>query len=119
MRYLLAIHTNEVAESKASPEEQGKVWAAYEKYTNDLKDAGVLIGGEPLLPSAHGAKVQVRNGKRTVVDGPFAEAKEVLGGYYVLECKSIQEASEWAARCPGAANGTLEVRQIMDMHGPA
>jgi hypothetical protein len=115
MRYLLAIHTDEAAESKTNPEEQAKVWQAYMKYTDDLKNAGVLIGGEPLLPSAHGTKVRVRNGKRSVVDGPFSEAKEVLGGYYVLECKSLQEASEWAARCPGAAHGTLEVRQIMDM----
>ena len=120
MCFLLAIHTDEKAESKASPEEQSKVWQAYTKYTDDLKAAGVLEGGEPLLPSAHGAKVQLRAGKRSIVDGPFSEAREVLGGYYILACKSPQEANEWVARCPGAAHGTIEVRQIMAMTaGPA
>jgi hypothetical protein len=115
MRYFLAISSDENAEHNLNPDERAKMFKAYGDYTESLRAANVLVQGDPLLPSAQGARVRIRTGKRTVVDGPFTEAKEVFGGYYILQCKSLQEATEWAARCPGASHGTLEVRPIMEM----
>jgi hypothetical protein len=113
MRYLLTIHSDENV--KSTPEQQQKVWQDYTKYTEDLKKAGVMLAGDALLPTATGARIRVRDGKRSVVDGPFTDTKEVLGGYYILKVNSKEEAIEWGSKCPGAQNGTIDVVQIMDM----
>ena len=85
------------------------------KYNTALVDAGILRGAEGLHPPSMGARVTFRGRKPTVTDGPFAEAKEVLGGFWIIEVKSKAEAVEWASRCPAGDNETIEVRQIQDM----
>jgi hypothetical protein len=114
MKYLLTIHTDENADKNASPEEQQKVFAAYMAYTEAMKKAGVWLGGEALQPTETGTRVRVEADKPRVVDGPFTETKEVLGGYYLMEVKSKEEAVEWAKRCPASSHGTVEVRPIWE-----
>jgi hypothetical protein len=115
MRYMILISGDEKSEPQASSADRDQVFAAYMKYTQDLQKAGVYLAGDALMPTATGARVAVRDGKRTIVDGPFAEAKEVIGGYYLIQVKSKEEAVEWASRCPGAHHGTVEVRHVLDL----
>ena len=89
--------------------------AAMMKYNESLQKAGVLLALDGLHPPSMGARVTFPGGKARVVDGPFAEAKEVLGGYWMIDVKSKEEAIEWAKRCPGSENETIEVRQVQEM----
>src|SRR5450755_4307119 len=89
--------------------------AAMMKYNEALKAAGVLITLDGLHPPSAGARVSFAGGKPMVTDGPFTEAKEVLGGYWMIDVKSREEAIEWAKRCPGSPNATIEVRQVQEM----
>ena len=114
MRYLLSIYSDEKADRNQTPEQQQASYGEWMAYTEAMKKAGVWIAGDALQPTDTGTKVQVRSGKSSVVDGPFTETKEVLGGYYLMEVKSKEEAIEWAKRCPGAQNGTIEVRPIWE-----
>jgi hypothetical protein len=82
-----------------------------------MREAGVYVGGDPLDGSHSATSVRVRDGKRLLTDGPFAETKEIIGGYYIIECANLDEAVEWAARCPAVADGVVEVRPIIDMGG--
>ena len=115
MQYMLLIHTDEgrmreaMAAAKGAPEMMG----AYRAYTDAMKQAGVFVAGDALQPSTTATVVRVRDGKTQVLDGPYAEAKEQLGGYYLIEAKDLDAALEWAARCPGAELGTMEVRPVM------
>jgi len=84
------------------------------KYNDDLRQAGVLVALDGLHPPSSGARVSFKGGVPFVTDGPFAEAKEVLGGYWVIDVKSRKEAIDWAKRCPGADNEVIEVRQIQE-----
>jgi hypothetical protein len=86
--------------------------AAMMKYNDDLKKAGVLVALDGLHPPSMGARVSFEGGKPKVTDGPFAEAKEVLGGYWMIDVKSKEEAIEWATRCPASPNEIIEVRQV-------
>ena len=88
--------------------------AAMTKFNNELKKAGVLLALDGLHPPSMGARVTFAGGKPKVTDGPFAEAKEVLGGYWMIQVKSKEEAIEWAKRIPGSPNETVEVRQVME-----
>ncbi len=88
--------------------------AAMMKYNNELKKAGVLLALDGLHPPSMGARVTFAGGKPKVTDGPFAEAKEVLGGYWMIQVKSKEEAIEWAKRIPGSPNETVEVRQVQE-----
>jgi len=88
--------------------------AAMMKYNESLQKAGVLLALDGLHPPSMGARVTFAGGQPTVVDGPFAEAKEVLGGYWMIDVRSREEAIEWAKRCPGSANETIEVRQVQE-----
>lgn len=88
--------------------------AAMMKYKESLQKAGVLLALDGLHPPSMGARVTFAGGQPTVVDGPFAEAKEVLGGYWMIDVRSREEAIEWAKRCPGSANETIEVRQVQE-----
>jgi hypothetical protein len=118
MRYMILIAGNEKAVETIHEKEGQQIVAAYVKYTDDLKKAGVLLAGDPLHQSSKGARVTVSAGKRKVVDGPFAEAKEVVGGYYLIQVKSKEEAIEWASRCPGAHypdRAYVEVREVMEL----
>jgi len=89
--------------------------AAMMKYNESLQKAGVLLALDGLHPPSMGARVSFEGGKPKVTDGPFAEAKEVLGGYWMIQVKSKEEAIEWASRCPGGENEVIEVRQVQEM----
>ncbi|AXI03636.1 YciI family protein [Aquirhabdus parva] len=84
------------------------------KYNEDLQKAGILLALEGLHPPAAGTRVSFGNGKPVVTDGPFAEAKESVGGYWIIQVKSKEEAIEWVKRCPAGANDTIEIRQIFE-----
>jgi hypothetical protein len=85
------------------------------RYNNELKEAGVLITLDGLHPPSMGVRVSFESGKPVVIDGPFTESKEVIGGYWMIEVKSREEAIAWAKRCPAANNETIEIRQVMEM----
>ena len=89
--------------------------AAMMKYNNQLKEAGILITLDGLHPPSMGVRVSFENGRPVVTDGPFAESKEVIGGYWMIDVKSREEAIAWAKRCPAANNETIEIRQVMEM----
>jgi hypothetical protein len=96
--------------------ETGVDWAQreadYESYFKALGEAGVMRGGPRLEPSTTATTVAIRDGQRLITDGPFGEAREQLGGIFVLDCAHLDEALEWAARCPAASHGTVEVRPV-------
>jgi hypothetical protein len=112
MQFLLLIHGNE--NRTMSQPEREQMHAAYRDYTKEMTGAGIMRGGDALMPTEKGAKVSVREGKTRIVDGPFTEAKEVLGGYYLVDVATRDEAVKWAAKCPGALHGTMEVREVMN-----
>ena len=85
------------------------------KYNEELRKAGVLLALEGLHPASMGARISFAEGKPKVTDGPFAEATEVLGGYWMIQVKSKEEAIQWASRCPASPNETIEIRQVMEM----
>lgn len=95
----------------------GTIMASYAAYSKTLADAGVMVGGAGLLPPHAGTTVRLRDGVRHVQDGPFADTKEQLGGYYVIDVPDLDRALEWAARCPGAGTGVVEVRPHLVMPG--
>lgn len=114
MRYLLLIYTQEQDEVEATPAEQEAVMEAYFAYSREVREAGVMLSGEALQPTSTATTVRVREGKTLAADGPFAETKEQLGGYYMLECPNLDDAIEWAARIPGASRGSVEIRPLVD-----
>jgi len=113
MRYLLLIYTPESTMPPA-PVEGRKMMAAYAEFTQDVRERGLMESGEALQPTSTATTVKVRNGERIITDGPFAETREVLGGYYLLNCKDLDEALDCAARIPGAQVGSVEVRPILE-----
>lgn len=115
MQYMLLIYGNEAGMLSASKEVAGQMMAAYGAYTEAMKKAGVYIGGNRLQPTSSATTVRARNGKSSVLDGPYAETKEQLGGYYMIEAADLDAALSWAARCPGAAHGAIEVRPLWAM----
>jgi hypothetical protein len=92
-----------------------KAVAAMMKYNESLQQAGVLLALDGLHPPAMGARVSFAGGKPKVIDGPFPEAKEVVGGYWMIQVRSKEEAVEWARRCPGSENEVIEIRQVQEM----
>ena len=112
MEYMLLIYQDESTQAEMDPSEREKMWAAYGEYTKALEEAGVLRAGQPLQPIATATTVRVRDGRTATTDGPFAETKEQLGGYYLMECKDLDEAIEYASRIPSARYGSVEVRPI-------
>jgi hypothetical protein len=113
LRYLLLIYT-EPPPTPMSDEEQGAELAAYGAYSTWLRDTGQFLGGEALQPVSDATTVQVVDGRRVVTDGPFAETKEHLGGYYLLEAPDLDAAIEAASRMPAAQRGKVEVRPIWE-----
>lgn len=118
MQYLLLIYGDESAAASVSEEEQTAVFQEYMRYTQEIDEAGKYVGGEALQPTETATTVRVRDGKTLTTDGPFAETREQLGGYYVVEADNLDEAIELAARIPGARSGSIEVRPIMPTPGP-
>ena len=117
MQYLLLIYQDERAQGEAwgqlSEEEQGREMRAWYGYTEELQKSGAHVAGEALQPTGTARTVRVDGGERMVTDGPFAETKEQLGGYYVVDVESEEQALEWAAKMPSLPNGSVEVRPIM------
>ena len=112
MKYLLMIYGNEAAIKAASKADSDQMLAAYGAYTEAMKKAGVHVDSNRLRPTASGTTVRVANGKTEVLDGPYAETKEQLGGYYMIEVPDLDAALSWAARCPAASHGAVEVRPL-------
>ena len=122
MRYMLLIYTNEQSTEALLPEEQERIGAEHGAVMAETSRRGILKGAEPLQPTSTATTVRVDNGKALVTDGPFAETKEQLAGYYILDCKDLDEALEWAARIPtacGGGTGCVEVRPIRAMRATA
>ena len=114
MQYLLTIYIDESAVDAVPPEQGVKVTEAYEALTAELKQAGVFLGGEGLQRTSTATTVRVRDGEPLLTDGPFAETREQLGGFYLLECRDLDEAIGWATQIPGAQAGAIEVRPVMN-----
>jgi len=112
MQYLAMIYGDETGWESLSAEEREQVFAAYNAFSEEAGKAGVLVDGAELDSTSTATTVRVRNQQMLVTDGPFTELKEALGGYFVLECDSIDAACEWAARIPAASDGAVEVRPI-------
>ena len=115
MQYMLLIYGDEQALATATPDQLGKQFERYNQYSQWLKDQGLFVGGDPLTSTEQATTVRVRGGKTTTTDGPFAETKEQLGGYYIVEAENLDRAIEAAGRCPGAEDGSMEVRPIPEM----
>jgi hypothetical protein len=113
MRYMLLIYGPEQA--PAGGDQAMPDMAPWFAYTDWLREKGLYRAGDPLAPTTAATTIRVRDGARLTTDGPFAETKEVLGGYYIIESDDIDVALEAAARCPGALYGSMEVRPIVDM----
>jgi hypothetical protein len=114
MKYLCTIYGDESQWSDVTPEQMSEVMAAYGAFGEEAGAAGVILAGEGLEPTSAATTVRVRDGERMLTDGPFAETKEQLGGFYLLECGSLDEAIEWASKIPGASAGSVEVRPVMN-----
>jgi hypothetical protein len=115
MQYLLMLYADESGWGKMTPAEQQQGMAAYMAYTEALKKAGAYVGSNRLQPISSATTVKVTNGKQQVLDGPYADSKEQLGGYYLIEAPDLDAAIAWAARCPGSGHGTIEVRPVWEM----
>jgi hypothetical protein len=112
MEYLALIYGDEATWERFSDDERDAVYEQYGDFARAAGDAGVLSGGEELGPTSSATTVRVRDGRQLVTDGPYAEVKESLGGYFILDCPSFDEAIGWAARIPGASHGAVEVRPV-------
>jgi hypothetical protein len=115
MQYMLLIYADEAARASVPKEQMGQMFAAYGAYTEAMKKAGVFKAGDPLEPSSAATTVRAPNGKAQVLNGPYAETREQLGGYYLIEAADLDAALSWAARCPGAQFGAIEVRPVHKM----
>lgn len=115
MQYLLMLYVNEAGWPKLTKAEQEQGTAAYMAYTEALNKSGALKGTNRLKPSSAATTVRLANGKTQVLDGPYAEAKEQLGGYYLIDVADLDAALSWAARCPTTGHGVVEVRPIWAM----
>lgn len=113
MQYLLLIYQDEAAHAQWSQERLAAEFEAYNVYGEEVAKRGVLQGGNAVMPTNTATTVRVRNGKTLTTDGPFAETKEQLGGYYLMNCKDLDEAITLAAKIPAASDGSIEIRPIM------
>lgn len=113
MKYVCLIYGVD-ATAAPSPEAMQAELDAYNAFTREVMDRKMMVAAEALHPSHTATTVRVRNGKTSTTDGPFAETKEVLGGFYLLDCKNLDEAIEMAAKIPGALHGSIEVRPVVD-----
>jgi len=117
MKYLCLIYHEEQARQTMLKEDGDKMRADYFAFTDDIKKSGHYLGGNALQPTASATTVRVRNGRTSTTDGPFAETKEQLAGYYLVEAKDLNDAIHVGARIPGARFGSIEVRPIMEIPG--
>jgi hypothetical protein len=117
VQYLLMIYSNEQEMAAMAPAVLAAMTQEYAEFTKSIVQAGQLKAGDRLRPTSTASTVRVRNGKVLITDGPFAETREQLGGYYLVEAKNLDEALGLAARIPGAKNGSIEVRPIWQVGG--
>jgi hypothetical protein len=115
MKYLLMAYVNEGGFAALTPEQREQGAAAYMAYGEALAKAGVAAGSNRLQPSTAATTVRVANGKSQVLDGPYADSKEQLGGYFMIDVPDLDTAISWAARCPAAGHGVVEVRPLWSM----
>jgi hypothetical protein len=115
MQYLLALYADESRFAQMTPEQQKQGYAAYMAYSQALQEAGVLVGSNRLRPSGTATTVRTTDGKPQVLDGPFAESREQLAGYFLIDVPDLDAALQWAGRCPGSQHGIVEVRAIWEM----
>jgi hypothetical protein len=115
MNYMLLIYSDEAARQNTSEAEMGRMIAAYTAYSEAVSKAGILVSADRLRPAAAATTVRVADGKTQVLNGPYAETKEQLGGYYLIDVPDLDAALSWAARCPGASYGSVEVRPVWQM----
>jgi hypothetical protein len=113
MQYLLLIHDDEALWAGMTEKERNAYFQEYMAYTNDLIETGAYVGGNQLQPTETATVVRVRDGETLTTDGPFAETKEQLGGYYLIDVETLDEALEWAAKIPSARLGAIEVRPVV------
>jgi hypothetical protein len=113
MKFMLLLWGDESQWADMSEEEAAAEMARWEEYTNQLTAAGAMVSGEGLQASAMSKTLRIENGERIVTDGPFAETKEQLGGFYVIECESFDAALEWASKVPSAEQGSTEIRPVI------
>ncbi|MGE0060065.1 MAG: YciI family protein [Dehalococcoidia bacterium] len=113
MQYILLIYGDQSSAESMSKDDMDTMMTEYGAYTGEIQQSGAMVAGEALHPTSTATTVKVRDGKTVTTDGPFAETKEQLGGYYVVEAPDLAAAIELAARCPGAKYGSVEVRPIM------
>ncbi len=116
MKYLCLIYEDERLWEKMPKAEAEKVYGEYFAFTDGIKKSGHYIGGNPLKPTHTATTVRVRQGKVSTTDGPFAETKEQLGGYYLVEARDLNDAIQVASRIPGARMGSIEVRPVMEIN---
>jgi hypothetical protein len=113
MQYMCLIYDDEQVFQNMAEDERNKVFGEYGSFTESIRENGSYVAGDALQPTSTATTVRIRDGKTLVTDGPFAETKETLGGFYVLECKDLDEAIDWAAKIPGATTGCVEVRPVI------
>jgi hypothetical protein len=113
MQYMLLIYGDESSWGDHSDEERGQIMQAYGAFTEELRQSGSMVAGDALEPTQTATTIRVQDGETLTTDGPFAETKEQLGGYYLIEADSLDEAIEWAGKVPGARHGSVEVRPVM------
>jgi hypothetical protein len=114
MKYMFLLYGDESRWAEVTPEELQEVMQAYEAFSQEVTEAGALVSGEPLETTNAATTVRVRDGEPVVSDGPFAETREQLGGFYVLECRDLDEAVRWASKIPAVTEGAVEIRPVPD-----
>ncbi len=115
MQYLLMLYSDSSGFARMTPADQQQAMGAYMAFTEALKKAGAYVGSNRLQPTTAATTVRIANGKSQVLNGPYAESKEQLGGYYLIDAPDLDSALSWAARCPGASHGVIEVRPVWTM----
>ena len=112
MQYMCLIYDDEQVFKNMAEDERNQVFGEYGSFTESIRESGTYVAGDALQPTSTATTVRIRDGKTLVTDGPFAETKEQLGGYYLIEAKDLDEATKIAARVPSAKSGTVEVRPV-------
>jgi len=112
-QYMLLIYDDPSVWESMGEEEKNAMMGEYFAYTNELREAGAYVAGDALQPTTTAKSVRLRDGERLTTDGPFAETKEALGGYYLIDVETDEEAQDWAAKIPSARVGTIEVRPVV------
>ena len=115
MKYILLIYAEEAGWTRLTPDQQKQAVGAYGAYTEALNAAGVRLASDRLRPITTATSVRIVNGETKVLDGPYAESKEQLGGFYMIDVPDLDAALSWASRCPGASRGVVEVRPVWPM----